>query len=54
MKRVIQALGHLNLDRASYPDGGCQTSGYFRNNCKRMQYDIFRVAGYPIGSGTVP
>lgn len=53
VKRVIQSLERLNLDRASYPDEVRQAPGYFRNNRKRMRYDEFRAAGYPIGSGTV-
>ena len=28
-------------------------AGYFRNNQRRMQYQLFREQGYPIGSGTV-
>jgi len=53
VERVIQSLDRLNLDRASCPDEVRQAPGYFRNNCKRMRYDEFRAAGYPIGSGTV-
>ena len=50
---MIQALGPLNLERATYPEVVQQAPGYFRNNYKRMRYDEFRAAGYPIGSGTV-
>ena len=53
VERVIQALGPLNLERVTYPEVVQQAPGYFRNNCKRMRYDEFRAAGYPIGSGTV-
>jgi hypothetical protein len=51
--QVIKALDDLDLDQGSYPDLVRQTPGYFRNNRERMRYDRFRVAGYPIGSGTV-
>jgi hypothetical protein len=30
-----------------------QALTYFRNNAHRMQYDVFRLKGYMIGSGTV-
>jgi len=53
VERVIQALAPLNLERATYPEVVQQAPGYFRNNYKRMRYDEFRAAGYPIGSGTV-
>ncbi len=50
---TARQLARLNLDRASYLAEVRRTPGYFRNNHKRMQYDAFRAAGYPIGSGTV-
>lgn len=50
---VIQELDGLNLNRKSSPDVVRQSPGYFRDRCERMQYDQFRAAGYPIGSGTV-
>jgi len=50
---VIRELDVLNLDRSTYPDEVRQAQGYFRGNRKRMRYDEFRAAGYPIGSGTV-
>jgi len=50
---VEMALKHLNLDSGKWPDEVRQTPGYFKNNRKRMRYDEFRKAGYPIGSGTV-
>lgn len=53
VERVIRELDCLNLDRDSYSDVVRQAPGYFRNNWKRMRYDDFRAAGYPIGSGTV-
>lgn len=53
VSQVIQALDHLDLDHAAYPDQVRQAPGYFRNNRQRMRYAAFRAAGYPIGSGTV-
>ena len=50
---VEMALKELNLDSGKWPDEVQQTPGYFKNNRKRMLYDQFRQAGYPIGSGTV-
>ncbi len=51
--QVIQELNRLNLDRASYPDIVQQAPGYLHKRREQMQYDDFRTAGYPIGSGTV-
>jgi hypothetical protein len=51
--QVIQELNRLDLGRASYPDIVQQAPGYFHNRREHMQYDEFRTAGYPIGSGTV-
>jgi hypothetical protein len=50
---VTMALEALSLDGEEQPDEVCQAAGYFKNNQKRMQYDLFRQEGYPIGSGTV-
>jgi hypothetical protein len=50
---VIRELKALRLDRSGYSDEVRQAPGYFHNNRKRMRYDEFRAAGYPIGSGTV-
>jgi hypothetical protein len=35
------------------PDGVRQALGYFFANRHRMRYEVFRQAGYPIGSGSV-
>ncbi len=51
--QVIQKLNCLDLGRASYPDIVQQAPGYFHHRRQQMQYDEFRTAGYPIGSGTV-
>ena len=53
VKSVEMALEALPLDQETWPDQVYQAAGYFKNNRKRMQYDTFRQAGYPIGSGTV-
>jgi hypothetical protein len=50
---VLRELRALQLDRSGYPDQVRQAPGYFRHNRKRMRYDEFRAASYPIGSGTV-
>jgi len=50
---VIRELNALGLDRPSYPDVVQQAPGYFQNNRERMQYDQYRAAGCPVGSGTV-
>ena len=53
VESVVRELEALGLDRPNYPNEVRQAVGYFRNNVKRMRYDKFREAGYPIGSGTV-
>jgi hypothetical protein len=53
VEQVIKALDDLDLEQPGYPDLVRQAPGYFRNNRERMRYDLFRAAGYPIGSGTV-
>ena len=50
---VVRELQALNLNHSNYPPEVRQAPGYFWNNRERMQYDEFRKAGYPIGSGTV-
>jgi hypothetical protein len=51
--QVIAVLDQLSLDQPTYPEVVQQAPGYFRHNCARMRYAVFRAAGYPIGSGTV-
>ena len=53
VKKVEAALEDLDLDQERWPDEVRQAPGYFEGNRKRMRYDEFRAAGYPIGSGTV-
>jgi len=50
--KVLNALEALDL-AASDDDELRQMPGYFRNHQARMRYHQYRVAGYPIGSGTV-
>jgi hypothetical protein len=50
---VEKALEGLDLAQEKLPDEVRQAPGYFANNRKRMRYDLFRQAGYAIGSGTV-
>jgi len=53
VQKVEAALQKLDLDQERWPDEVRQAPGYFESNRKRMRYDEFRAAGYPIGSGTV-
>jgi len=50
---VVQALEALNLSEGDYPDEVHQAPGYFAKREEAMHYAKFRIAGYPIGSGTV-
>lgn len=50
--KVLQALASLDLASAD-DDELRQTPGYFQRQQSRMAYHRYRVAGYPIGSGTV-
>lgn len=51
---VISALTHLHAKAlASAQPLVEQNITYFRNHQSRMQYDAYRAAGYPIGSGTI-
>ncbi len=50
---VITTLKSLGLDAEGYLPDVRQAPGYFESNQARMRYDVFRAAGYPIGSGTV-
>ncbi len=50
---VLRAMRSLNLQRYDWPEGKADPLGYFEDNAERMRYDLFRDAGYPIGSGTV-
>lgn len=50
--KVLQALDFLDLASAE-DDELRQMPGYFQRQQSRMAYHQYRVAGYPIGSGTV-
>ena len=52
VSQVMAELDRLDLTQSTI-DEVRQTPGYFHTNQKRMQYDEFRAAGYPMGSGTV-
>ncbi len=47
--RVAQEIAAL----PAAGDTGRQAPAFFTTNQQRMQYALFRAAGYPIGSGTV-
>lgn len=51
--RVIEAMQALDLAQHTKDELVLQTPGYFARHKDRMQYHQYRVAGYPIGSGTV-
>jgi len=51
--KVVTALDALNWAQITCLDDIRQSSAYFANRKTKMNYDFFRQAGYPIGSGTV-
>jgi hypothetical protein len=50
---VATALEELDLDQERQPDEVRRAPGYLEGNRKRRRYGELRVAGHPIGSGTV-
>lgn len=50
---VNASLKALNLDESTHPEEVVQAIGYFDRQQERMKYHQYRVAGYPIGSGSV-
>lgn len=50
---VNSALDQVNLARAIDPEEVEMSIGYFQRQKKRMQYHRYRIAGFPIGSGSV-
>jgi hypothetical protein len=50
---VLREISELRLEHCDWPEGEDNPRGYFEENIDRMRYDLFRDAGYPIGSGTV-
>jgi hypothetical protein len=53
VKDVVRALHQLDWDRIACPDDIRQSPAYFESRQSKMDYALFRQAGYPIGSGTV-
>lgn len=50
---VVTSLTSLNLPQQTEDEELLQADGYFLRQQDRMRYHQYRVAGYPIGSGTV-
>ena len=50
---VVAALFGLDWDRITCLDDIRQSPAYFETRQSKMVYDYFRLAGYPIGSGSV-
>lgn len=50
---VNTALAQLNTSQAIQPDELTMSIGYFQRQQARMKYHQYRIAGYPIGSGSV-
>ena len=53
VQKVITTLDTLEAPTESGKEAVRQAGVYFRNQEPRMHYAEYRVAGYPIGSGTV-
>lgn len=53
VEAVLQEISQLRLEHCAWPEGEANPRRYFEENIDRMRYDLFRDAGYPIGSGTV-
>lgn len=50
---VVSALQMLDWDQMACLDDVRQSPAYFESRRSKMDYALFRQAGYPIGSGTV-
>lgn len=50
---VNSALTKVNTTKAIDPDDVQMSIGYFQRQQDRMKYHQYRIAGYPIGSGSV-
>lgn len=50
---VIAALEEVDTTRAIDPENVTSCIGYFTRQAHRMKYHQYRIAGYPIGSGSV-
>jgi hypothetical protein len=53
LDQLLEALAALDLEHRAVDAELKQTPGYFQRQRARMRYHQYRVAGYPIGSGTV-
>ena len=54
--RILQVIEDMKADVYSKivePDEAVKHINYFKNNISRMEYDMYRQKGYPIGSGLV-
>jgi len=54
--RILQVLQSMKVTlytRISDPDEAVKHINYYRNNSSRMDYDLYRQQGFPIGSGLV-
>ena len=51
--KVVTSLTLLDLAQRTDDEELQQSDGYFQRQQDRMRYHQYRVAGYPIGSGTV-
>ncbi len=51
--KVVTSLTLLDLSQRTDDEELQQSDGYFQRQQDRMRYHQYRVAGYPIGSGTV-
>ncbi len=51
--QVIEDMKVVAYSKISEPEEAVKHINYFQNNRNRMEYDIYRANGYPIGSGLV-
>ena len=51
--QVLEDMKGIVYTKISTPDEALKHINYFQNNMSRMEYDIYREKGYPIGSGLV-
>jgi hypothetical protein len=53
VNEVVRALHALDWHQIACLDDARQSPAYFESRQSKMEYALFRQAGYPIGSGTV-
>ena len=51
--QVLQAMKAALYTRISDPDEAVKHINYYKNNRSRMEYDLYRQRGFPVGSGLV-